>query len=384
MAKLSVEQFADVTSILFAAALDPARWQDFLDRLSTHMGVVNTHLYGYDFASNLGLDLLHHGYAPEFMQSYHEHYGTLNAWAPGLAKTPVGKVVTSAQSFPEEELFKTAFYNEWVLPQGDLRTGAGVILARDESRFFVLGGNMSQRHAGHEQDFFDTLTLLTPHMRRALEISRTMFNETIQVVAGQKFSGQSSGGALLALTTTRQVIYANPAAQALAEIGATLRFSALGRLHFVDMAADNVLQQALDAMAQRRGAPSASLQLRHPHGGVTQVRLARIESDRLGFMPLGMASGSGEPHLLISLSPPPDTAKSDELLRHGFGLTESEIRVAGLIADGLTSREIADARQVSLHTVRDQIKAALAKTGSRRQIELVRLLQNIRGAAAEA
>ena len=95
VAKLSVEQFADVTSILFAAALDPARWQDFLDRLSTHMGVVNTHLYGYDFASNLGLDLLHHGYAPEFMQSYNEHYGTLNAWAPGLVPS---RVVTRTRS----------------------------------------------------------------------------------------------------------------------------------------------------------------------------------------------------------------------------------------------------------------------------------------------
>src|SRR5690606_41714921 len=57
-------------------------------------------------------------------------------------------------------------------------------------------------------------------------------------------------------------------------------YSALGRLHFVDMAADSILQQALGAMAQRQGAPSSSLQLRQPHGGTTLVRLARIESDR--------------------------------------------------------------------------------------------------------
>ena len=383
MVKLSVEQFADVTSILFAAALDPTQWQAFLDRLSTHLGIIQTHMYGYDVASRLGLDMLYHGYDDAFMQSYSEHYGAMNTWAEGLFRAPVGQVVTSAQCYPEEELFKSEFYNGWVRPQNDVRTGAGVVLAKDDTRVFLIGGNMQQRHAEHEQDWVDTLKLLAPHMRRAIEISRTVFDNSIQVIAAQKFNAIPSGGALVALTATRQVIYANAVAHSLAEAGAVLRLSTLGRLHFLDRDLDRALQQALDGMRLRQVPPSATLQLSNPGGGIIKVRFARIESDRLTAMPLGMASGIGEPHLLVALSAPAEPVGSEHVLRRGFGLTESELRVAALIADGLTSREIADIRQVSVHTVRDQIKSALSKTGSHRQAELVRLLQDLRGRGGE-
>jgi DNA-binding CsgD family transcriptional regulator len=136
-------------------------------------------------------------------------------------------------------------------------------------------------------------------------------------------------------------------------------------------------------MARRLGTPSSSLQLRGQLGAAMQVRFARIESERLGFMPLGIVSGSDEPHLLVSIAGAPMRDQSGVWLRQRFGLTESEFKVADLIAAGLTSREIAEGRQVSLHTVRGQIKAALNKTGLRRQVELVRLLQEAREASAQ-
>lgn len=384
MPKLNVEQFAEVTSILFAAALDPTRWQEFLDRVSTHLGVIQTHIYGYDVASRLGLDMLHHGYDDSFMQSYSDHYGAMNTWASGLHRAPIGQVVTSAECYPEEELFKTEFYNDWVRPQNDVRTGAGVVLVKDASRIFLMGGNMQQRHAGHEQDWVDTLRLLAPHMRRALEISRTMFDSSIQVIAAQKFNAAPAGGALLALTATRQAIYANAAARTLAETGTMLRYSTLGRLHFRDPDLDAALQLALDGMRSRSVAPSASLQTRRPDGRVASIRFARIEGDLLTTRPLGMVSGTSEPHLLVSVSALAETGGSGQMLRHGFGLTESEIQVASLIAEGMSPREIAEARQVSIHTVRDQIKSALSKTGSHRQAELARLLRELRGRAGGA
>jgi DNA-binding CsgD family transcriptional regulator len=229
----------------------------------------------------------------------------------------------------------------------------------------------------------ETLRLLAPHIRRALEISRTMFGNSIEAIAAQKFSAIPPGGALLALTATRQVIYANEAAHGLAEAGAVLRYSTLGRLHFTEPGLDAALQQALDGMWLRKVTPSASLQLRLPDGGTAMVRLARIESDRLTAMPLGMASGIGEPHLLVSLGAPAAAAESDQMLRRSFGLTQSESRVAGLVAEGLSPREIAEARHVSIHTVRDQIKSVLGKTGLHRQAELARLLHELRAGGGD-
>jgi DNA-binding CsgD family transcriptional regulator len=53
--------------------------------------------------------------------------------------------------------------------------------------------------------------------------------------------------------------------------------------------------------------------------------------------------------------------------------------VALALAEGLTPAEIAEARGASLHTVRNQIKAALAKSGARRQSDLVALVVRARG-----
>jgi DNA-binding CsgD family transcriptional regulator len=69
----------------------------------------------------------------------------------------------------------------------------------------------------------------------------------------------------------------------------------------------------------------------------------------------------------------PAERTADELRRR-FGLTPAEARLALAVADGNTTREYAEQRGKSVGTVRFQMKQILAKTGCRRQSELVRLI----------
>ena len=55
-------------------------------------------------------------------------------------------------------------------------------------------------------------------------------------------------------------------------------------------------------------------------------------------------------------------------------VTPAEARVACALVRGLSPQEAADACGVALGTVRTQLKAVFAKTRTRRQAELVRLL----------
>lgn len=57
-----------------------------------------------------------------------------------------------------------------------------------------------------------------------------------------------------------------------------------------------------------------------------------------------------------------------------FGLTEAEAKLTLAIVNGMTAAEYAEKHGVSINTVYSQIKQALAKTGTRRQAELVRLV----------
>jgi DNA-binding CsgD family transcriptional regulator len=58
-----------------------------------------------------------------------------------------------------------------------------------------------------------------------------------------------------------------------------------------------------------------------------------------------------------------------------YGLTPAESHVVGEMANGLSLEQIATKQDVSKHTVRDHLKSVFAKTGLRRQVELITLIR---------
>jgi DNA-binding CsgD family transcriptional regulator len=68
-----------------------------------------------------------------------------------------------------------------------------------------------------------------------------------------------------------------------------------------------------------------------------------------------------------------------DVLSVAFSLTAAEAKVASLIAAGSSPEEIASKQQVSRETIRSQIKAIFAKTGTHRQSELAALVSRIQG-----
>ncbi|MFT4014657.1 MAG: helix-turn-helix transcriptional regulator [Paracoccus sp. (in: a-proteobacteria)] len=62
-------------------------------------------------------------------------------------------------------------------------------------------------------------------------------------------------------------------------------------------------------------------------------------------------------------------------LRKTWGLTQAEARVAGMLMDGNTSRQMADELGVQINSIRAHLKAIFAKTSTHSQVELMKLLQ---------
>lgn len=58
-----------------------------------------------------------------------------------------------------------------------------------------------------------------------------------------------------------------------------------------------------------------------------------------------------------------------------FGVTSSEAIVSVMLWDGALLSEIATQRLVSVHTVRNQVKAAMSKISVRRQADLTRVVE---------
>ena len=86
------------------------------------------------------------------------------------------------------------------------------------------------------------------------------------------------------------------------------------------------------------------------------------------------------PQVLVFLSDPSSKpASRATVLRALYGLTPTESRLADLLLQGLEVREAADQLRTTLETTRFQLKRVLAKTGARRQSELMRLMLSLPG-----
>jgi DNA-binding CsgD family transcriptional regulator/quercetin dioxygenase-like cupin family protein len=121
-----------------------------------------------------------------------------------------------------------------------------------------------------------------------------------------------------------------------------------------------------------------------PSGPLRTVVLRR--RDRLPLIasvtPLAAPATGALGALVLLHDPEAAPRPATAVLRRAFGLTAAEAAVAQALLGGAAPRVIAEEREVSLNTVRTLIARVLAKTGTHRQADLVRLLMPL--ATAEA
>lgn len=133
-----------------------------------------------------------------------------------------------------------------------------------------------------------------------------------------------------------------------------------GKLVACDRNREARLQEAIRLASARFGtwppvARQTTLVLAETSGDLRRVDVAPVPPDTMR-----LASGAASIVMVTTPQPVPDTIS---LLRHAFEFTAAEAAVALDLAQGHSSVEIADRRQVSIATVRAQIHVVLHKAG---------------------
>jgi DNA-binding CsgD family transcriptional regulator len=371
-APIDLSDYTRLVARLLAAALDQSVWQDFLVDLSQVAGGgTDTHIFAHDLRLGRHLGDLYHGYDPVWAPSYQQYYHRVNPWLANADHEPVGRALPSAAMYPDDLFMRTEFYADWVRPQGDLIGGGGMVVARSPSAVFKLGACIRARDRDRvEARFLAILDALATPLAHSWEVSRRLAEAALSVPTGQVVQG--TGLTAVLLDAAGRLRHATPAAEAELVSGTVLRMTASGVVRLTDMTADLHLSRAVASVA--RGVPAW-------WQGPCSDRLAAI-SGLPGGVPgegvAGLILGSGSPAALIVLTDQTDPDLATTLAGR-LGLTRAEAEVALALADGLTPSEVAEARRASLHTVKNQIKAALGKCGLRRQSELVALVVRARG-----
>ena len=372
---IRLQEFSKLTTLMFAASLDQRKWLHFLEYLANLTGV-RTHMFGHDVEHNRGLDLFSKSYDPEFLRTYNEYYAPLNSWAPGFFDHPVGNPIPIEAMCSRDVLEKTEFYNDWVSPQDDLVAGGGAILFKDQSRMFVIGGNIRRKDEHVEKGWLELVGLMTPHLQSALEINRLLAEQKVNKIAGDQ-NLNTNNAAILIVNNFGKVVFANQVAEDKFDNGEIIKSDHRRHLEFTDFYPDTVFRKSIHALNQMNADVSSQFECAGQHKNSRySCRTLRFDPRNHDISPFGILISVFEPCVLLVINEIKFHKTTATELVERFRISASEAEIVLKIFQGLSTRDISNQREVSIHTVRNQLKSAMSKMNVRKQVDLVNLVRN--------
>ena len=354
-------------SAILRGALDPAAWSDVVAALAADNPGTAAHFIGQDRTFRGSMPTAFAGYDGSSIETYAKHYQFINPIREGWAVLPEATIRSHLSLIDGPSWKRSEYVNDWLLPQR-ISGAVGAILAQDHGRVFLIGSHTHDEES--ETRALDTLTRLFPLLRHALDVNRVLFGLRLDAVALRQGRDPDTA-AILVLTDTGKVSYANARAEAMLAAGSPVALTPTGRLRAADAGLSARIEAAL------RGLPGGRVALAWSRGAACADLVPvddGLQAD-IGAGPLGRALS---PRMVLILSHPTEPDDPAARIAVRLSLTSAEAAVALALADGLTPEEIAAGRGASVHTVRNQIKSALSKAGARRQAELVGMVERLR------
>lgn len=360
---------------IYEAALDASLWErELLPQLERATQSQGGAVWAHDFAlggylGGVGAIDAFHGAAAAAIDSFKQHYSHCNVWMQHAPRIEGSVVASSSDVFPDRELPRTEWYAGWLQPL-DLFHSAVAMVQQAADRAFNLTLLRSRSVGPYRPDELQLLRRLLPHLTTAFALHRRLCRaEALAQASLQVLEGLPLGVVLLDAEAT--VLHATRRARTLAAQGGLLQFRNGARLGATAPGPDARLQRAIrEAVATGRGQGTSAgtgLRLDGLAGARLHLLVAPLPAWRAPFGEQAAAAVfiSAPSLALTGLRP---------ALQSVYGLTLAEAQLAQALINGLSPQEYADSRDVSVHTVRTQFKAASAKVGVRRQADFVRVL----------
>lgn len=350
-------QFSELLTRLYGDLDDERPWEAFLEALAKWLDASFATLIITAPGTQFPGTYVTPGANPQVQARYIESFFAEDPFKD----LPEGKVTSFSEFISQQAMEEYAAYRAYL----DVAEGEQVLAV--DMRFsggFEARFRVTRNKALPDFNAADKAALqaLVPHLRIAVGLF-----EKLQLAGAEHGVFQSAteglGLALLVLDRNNRIVSSN----ALAE-----RF--LNEEEGVRRAGDSL---AFDAAEPRKIVADL---LAHPDrkAEVTRFRIERpergdlIATARALDLP-AIHSGTGALALFLAL-PGEEPLLEPQTVRELFGLTAAEARLAVTLAQGLSLVEAARRLGITHNTAKTQLRAIFAKTGARRQSQLVSIL----------
>jgi DNA-binding NarL/FixJ family response regulator len=366
-------ELSSVIADIYDAAIDPMLWQQALGRICSYVGGNAAVLFWHDAATQNAQALYLFNDNPDYTRLYFEKYVPMDPFFPASSFVEAGVIHRSNDIVPQAELEQTRFYKEWIKPQG-IVDAIAVNLEKGVTRSSFLVIRTDATYGIADEPMYARTAALIPHLQRAVAIGR-LFDQA--KTAGQALarSFDHVEAAVFLVGTDGAISFANDPARKMLVEATQVRMDG-DALHAVAPDADRILHDIF-AAAQRG---DASVGVR----GVA-VPLADASPDPWFAHVLPLTSGRRQQagHDLTAVAAvfirktAPNAPPPLEAIAKRYNLLPSEVRVLAAVAKVQGVRELADFLGISQATVKTHLHNLFRKTGTRRQIELMKLVAGI-------
>jgi DNA-binding CsgD family transcriptional regulator len=344
---------------IYDCAIDPTLWANTLEEIAAALNSPAGTLAVSDFVTGTERALVYTGISEHYQALYREQYHICDLFGHPLILRPVDEPSTSEELVAKEELLQSRIYREWAAPQG-FRYVLLTALIKSQARLAYIGLTRGEEGGPYDAVEQARMALLAPHMRRAITIADLIEHKSLE-----RDSLTATLDALtvsvLVLGPDARLVYSNAAGEAALARG-DLLLSRLGAIEPWDRTASLAFRTAITAEA------GGAVTLAKRGGGRAVVSALPLSGER-------RRNAVPRPaRVALFVQDNPCGPHAVELLGRAYGLTGAELRVLLGLAEDATPKDIADRYGIAASTVRTHIKSLFAKTGAKRQKDLVKLL----------
>jgi DNA-binding CsgD family transcriptional regulator/PAS domain-containing protein len=312
----------------------------------------------------------HHqfGVEPHYLQLYRDVYCRFDPLAP-LFFCDIGEVTSRSEYLADNEFYESRFHHEWAKPQGWI-DAANVVLEKSATGFGVLSVMRQQDSGMADEEMRRNVQFIAPHLQRASAISGMMEQKSAEATTfAETLDGLDSG--VILVDAGGRIVHANAAADAILCACDVLQARG-GRLTANDAEGTRALHDVLataagdDAVVGRAGmtvplAGGGEPYVVHALPMTSGARRAAGAKDAVAAALFIRKAGRAAPLL-------------PEVIARSYRLTPTELRVLLAIVEVGGVPETADRLGIGAATVRTHLHRLFAKTGTRRQADLVKLV----------
>ena len=351
--------------------LSPQDWYDGMEAFQAAVGCMNFHQLTLDLQQGTVtvLESIANLNNEKAVETYEQHYALIDERVPIATRLGQGQMMLDHEHFSDRHMSRSALYADCLAPQG-MKYTMGLML-RVEGVVQECVGFMRAVDRPHfsnaERDF---ALHLVPDMIRATHL-RSRAGPLARHAALGLAALDTLPQGIAVVDAQCRIQYANPAAERLLARPGAMRVRH-GCLSCHDGNAQARWQSIVGAACARHGTGMAGALQPAPGARSLVVTVLPINARH----PLALHQA---PMALAVLTDPAAPGGLDpRLIGEMLGLSPTETRLALLLAAGKTIKDFAAAEGMSWHTARSHIKNLMRKTGCRRQVELVGLLQALR------